>query len=55
MKKGIGTKAKLARVNVMIKEFERIVKDYPLNAAYKESLAKLERERVNIIDRIGRK
>lgn len=50
----MGTKAELRKVEDLIRAFEKIVKDYPNSEAYKNSLAKLQQQRVDLVTQIGR-
>ena len=49
----MGTKAKLRELEDLIRAFEKIVQDYPHSEAYKDSLAKLQQERTDLVSKIG--
>ena len=46
-------KSQLKRLDELIAFFENLVEEYPL-ASYKETLAQLRQDRVNLVDKIGR-
>lgn len=49
------TKKDIAKKDNQIKGFEDIVKQYPKHQVYKDTLAKLKKERAELADKIGRK
>jgi transposase len=47
-------KKELARLEKLIKSFEEIAKEYP-NGTYGKSLARLQQQRVDLVNQIGRR
>ena len=47
-------KTELKRLENLIRSFEALVERFPKKDAYRDSLAKLRQDRVNLVDKIGR-
>lgn len=45
---------KLKEINRMVSAFSTLVKNFPLSTSYKDSLVKLQQERAELVDTLGR-